>query len=170
MLTIPNTIPGGLVDITLEAAPGQPEHHLVFLRLKDGVAYEEVAAAPNDKLLEFVTIEGGNGSIPAGRRMEMTLDLRPGQYTIVDINDAPTWAMARTTVTAPAGPAPAPVGARPPRAWRCQHGCSPAPHPAHPPAARRAQPPCAPPQGSSALIGPALEPGRVTAAVRATAG
>ena len=79
----PDEVPSGLVDITLETAPGELGHHIFVARLDDGVSFQE-AMDDDDSFFTSMTIKGGNGTVPAGTSVRMTLDLEPGEYFVLD--------------------------------------------------------------------------------------
>ena len=131
-LTVPSRVPGGLVDITLETKPGDPMetagighhvarvrlndasesagvgHHLVIARLNDGVTLDDVMAAGDEAFTTMMTVKGGNGTIAAGETLDMTLDLDPGEYLVIDNPQLPDPVIETFTVSAPAGNAPVP--------------------------------------------------------------
>jgi uncharacterized cupredoxin-like copper-binding protein len=108
-LSLPETVPGGLVDVVLDAADGEQSHHVVFARLQDGVTYDQLDAAADDEFFALVVLQGGNGSLAPGEQARLTLDLPAGDYQVLDLPDGEfAAAAARTTVTAPAGDAPEP--------------------------------------------------------------
>jgi uncharacterized cupredoxin-like copper-binding protein len=79
----PDEVPSGLVDITLETAPGEVGHHIFVARLDDGVSFQE-AMDDDDSFFTSMTIKGGNGTVAAGTTVRMTLDLEPGEYFVLD--------------------------------------------------------------------------------------
>ena len=79
----PAEVPSGLVDITLETAPGEVGHHIFVARLNDGVTFQE-AMDDDESFFTSMTIKGGNGTIAAGESASMTLDLEPGNYFVLD--------------------------------------------------------------------------------------
>jgi len=84
-LTVPAEVPSGLVDIHLETEVGGDDgHHLVIARLNDGVTLDDVLAGGEEAFFTMMTIKGGNGTIAAGERLTMTLDLEPGNYMALD--------------------------------------------------------------------------------------
>ena len=56
----------------------------------------------------MMTVKGGNGTIAAGESLEMTLDLEPGEYFVLDNPQLPDPVIETFTVSAPAGNAPEP--------------------------------------------------------------
>jgi hypothetical protein len=113
-LMVPSLVPGGLVDITLETEPDDAGdaagvgHHLVIARLNDGVTLDEAMAAGDEAFTTMMTVKGGNGTIAAGESLEMTLDLKPGDYFVLDNPQLPDPVIETFTVSAPAGNAPVP--------------------------------------------------------------
>ena len=59
-------------------------HHLVIARLNDGVTLDDVLAADDSAFTELTSVKGGNGTIAAGQSLDMTLDLEPGDYFVLD--------------------------------------------------------------------------------------
>jgi uncharacterized cupredoxin-like copper-binding protein len=91
-ITAPERVPGGLVDITLATEPGEQVHHIFVARLNDGVSFEE-AMADDESFFTKMTIKGGNGVVEAGSTVEMTMNLDPGDYFVLDNpqnEDSPT--------------------------------------------------------------------------------
>jgi hypothetical protein len=91
-ISAPPELPSGLVDITLETAPGTVGHHIFVARLDDGVTFEQ-AMADDESFFTSMTLKGGNGQIPSGATAHMTLDLDPGEYFVLDNpqnEDSPT--------------------------------------------------------------------------------
>jgi hypothetical protein len=82
-ISAPPEVPSGLVDITLETAPGTVGHHIFVARLDDGVTFEQ-AMADDESFFTSMTLKGGNGQIPSGATARMTLDLDPGEYFVLD--------------------------------------------------------------------------------------
>ena len=81
----PDEVPSGLVDITLQTEPGEIGHHIFVARLNDGVTFEDaVVNGDDDAFFTMMTIEGGNGTIAAGKTAQMTLELEPGNYFVLD--------------------------------------------------------------------------------------
>jgi hypothetical protein len=88
-LDIPDEVPAGFVDVRIRALPDGPAH-LLIARLDGGVTYEEFEAAPPDASgLELVTVTGGNGTIDPGQETVLTMDLAPGDYSVVNIHGLP---------------------------------------------------------------------------------
>ena len=105
----PKTLPGGIVDVTMDARQSKTRaHHLAFFRRNDGVTMKQVLAAPDADFDKYVTYQGGNSSVDAGKSSRVTLDLQPGNYMIADFADGPPL-ITETVVTAPATPAKAPA-------------------------------------------------------------
>lgn len=113
-LAVPSEVPGGLVDITLETEADEAAgaenvgHHLVIARLNDGVTLEEAMAAGDAAFTTMMTVKGGNGTIAAGESLEMTLDLQPGNYFVLDNPQLPDPVIETFVVVEPTGVAPAP--------------------------------------------------------------
>ncbi|HET9665873.1 MAG TPA: hypothetical protein VFP09_03930, partial [Desertimonas sp.] len=113
-LAVPSEVPGGLVDITLETEADEAAgaenvgHHLVIARLNDGVTLEEAMAAGDAAFMTMMTVKGGNGTIAAGESLEMTLDLQPGNYFVLDNPQLPDPVIETFVVVEPTGAAPAP--------------------------------------------------------------
>jgi uncharacterized cupredoxin-like copper-binding protein len=82
-VTAPERVPGGLVDITLDTSAGEQVHHIFVARLNDGVGFEE-AMADDQSFFTKMAIKGGNGVVEAGTRVEMTMNLEPGNYFVLD--------------------------------------------------------------------------------------
>ena len=108
-VAVPKTIPGGIVDVTMDARRSKTRaHHLAFFRRNDGVTMKQVLAAPDADFDKYVTYQGGNSSVHAGKSSRVTLDLQPGNYMIADFADGPPL-FVETVVTAAATPANAPA-------------------------------------------------------------
>ena len=114
-LAVPSEVPGGLVDITLEteadeaAGADNVGHHLVIARLNDGVTLEDVLAADDSAFTELMSVKGGNGTIAAGESLDMTLDLEPGDYFVLDNPQLPDPVIETFTVVGPVSDAPEPA-------------------------------------------------------------
>jgi hypothetical protein len=81
----PADVPSGLVDITLRTESGKLGHHIFVARLEDGVSFEDaVVDGDDDAFFTKMTIKGGNGTIAAGKTAQVTLDLEPGNYFVLD--------------------------------------------------------------------------------------
>lgn len=82
----PQTVPAGLVDITL-INNGSVPHQAGIAHLKPGATLEQLQAALLQKgpsaLALFATPLGGANIIPPGQSGEVILDLAPGQYVSV---------------------------------------------------------------------------------------
>ena len=108
-LAVPSEVPGGLVDITLETEADEAAgaenvgHHLVIARLNDGVTLEEAMAAGDAAFTTMMTVKGGNGTIAAGESLEMTLDLQPGNYFVLDNPQLPDPVIETFVVVEPTG-------------------------------------------------------------------
>ena len=113
-LMVPSRVPGGLVDITLETKADDASdaagvgHHLVIARLDEDVTLDEAMAAGDEAFTTMMTVKGGNGTIAAGESLEMTLDLEPGEYFVLDNPQLPDPVIETFTVSPPAGNAPEP--------------------------------------------------------------
>ncbi len=83
-------------------------HHLVIARLNDGVTLDEAMAAGDEAFTTMMTVKGGNGTIAAGESLDMTLDLEPGEYFVLDNPQLPDPVIETFTVSPPAGNAPEP--------------------------------------------------------------
>lgn len=111
-LTVPAEVPGGLVDITLETEADPVDgvgHHLVIARLDDGVTLDEFLAAGDEAFFTMIEVKGGNGTIAAGESLDMTLDLEPGDYFVLDNPQLPDPVVEPFTVVEPQAYAPEPV-------------------------------------------------------------
>jgi hypothetical protein len=111
-LALPAEVPGGLVDITLETEPGSSDgvgHHLVIARLHDGVTLDEFLAAGDAAAFTMIEFKGGNGTIAAGESLDMTLDLDPGDYFVLDNPQLPDPVIEPFTVVEPQEYGPEPV-------------------------------------------------------------
>ena len=94
--SLPDTLAGGLVHLSFVNS-GQEDHHAQFIRLNDGVTYEQfdatmqsvMQAVPTEgdvafmRLFEIVTPAGGPAPLGPGKQMEMVLDLAEGRYVLV---------------------------------------------------------------------------------------
>ncbi len=80
----------------------------MIARLNDGVTLDEVMAAGDEAFTTMMTVKGGNGTIAAGESLDMTLDLEPGEYFVLDNPQLPDPVIETFTVNAPAGNAPEP--------------------------------------------------------------
>ena len=79
----PAEVPSGLVDITLDTAPGDVGHHIFVARLDDDITFQQ-AMDDDESFFTSMTIKGGNGTIAAGKQARLTLDLGPGNYFVLD--------------------------------------------------------------------------------------
>jgi hypothetical protein len=80
----PDTLPAGITTIRL-LNHGQEPHHAEFLRLNDGVTFEQFSAAleqEGEGALSLVSGEGGPGTVDPNGDSEVTLDLQPGMYAL----------------------------------------------------------------------------------------
>jgi hypothetical protein len=113
-LAVPAEVPGGLVDITIETEADEAAgatnigHHLLIARLDDGVTLDEALAAGDDAFTTMMNVKGGNGTIAAGESVEMTLDLEPGDYFVLDNPQLPDPVIKSFTVTNPSTDLPEP--------------------------------------------------------------
>ena len=110
-ITVPAEVPGGLVDITLEtegAAADEVGHHLVIARLDDGISLDEFLAAGDEAFFTMIEVKGGNGTIAAGESLDMTLDLDPGDYFVLDNPQLPDPVIEPFTVVESQAYAPEP--------------------------------------------------------------
>jgi hypothetical protein len=84
-MDLPDEVPSGLVDIRIQATD-DGQAHLLIARLNDGVSYEEFEDVSADASgFELVTVVGGNGTIAPGEESQLTVDLAPGDYSVVNI-------------------------------------------------------------------------------------
>ena len=105
----PKTMPGGIVDITMDARQSKTRaHHLAFFRRNDGVTMKQLLAAPDADFDKYVTYQGGNASVDPGKSSTVTLDLQAGNYMLADFADGPP-IIAETVVTEPAQRAATPA-------------------------------------------------------------
>jgi hypothetical protein len=103
VLDLPSEVPAGLVDVRLESEPGQIGHHLAVARLNEGVTYDDITGLDEESIAKL-TIVGGNGTVAPGVPADMTLDLDPGDYLVVDIGQAgDITAQGRFSVAEPDG-------------------------------------------------------------------
>lgn len=78
------TVPAGLVHVTFRNRGRQP-HALGIWRLNDGVTFERFRRQANaDGAIDLVSPRGGIAQLEPGRTWEMTTQLRPGLYGVVD--------------------------------------------------------------------------------------
>lgn len=94
--TLPDTIQGGLVNLKLTNT-GQDPHHMQLLKLNDGVSQEQMGQvfqavfdamategeAALFRVFEAATLAGGPAGVGAGEISDVTLNVAPGQYTLV---------------------------------------------------------------------------------------
>jgi hypothetical protein len=83
----PDHVAGGLVDVTLHAEAGDLPHHVVFLRLVDGVTYDQLLAAPEGEDASMFTFQGGHGTLLPEHTAHLTLDLPAGDYAVRDLGE-----------------------------------------------------------------------------------
>ena len=108
-IVAPKTMLGGIIDVTVDARQSKTRaHHLAFFRRNDGVTMKQVLAAPDSDFDKYVTYQGGNSFVEAGKSTRVTLDLDPGNYMVGDFADGPP-IIGETIVTAPAKPGAAPT-------------------------------------------------------------
>lgn len=107
---IPDHLPGGLIDVTLDATSStERSHHLALLRLNDGVTADEAFTADDATFGTLVTYQAGNSQVDAGDTAAFTFDLEPGDYVIADFDEMGNVLSATTTVDEPTGTAPEPA-------------------------------------------------------------
>ena len=98
---MPAQMPGGLVDVQLDASPStKRSHHLAFFRRNDGVSVKQLEKASDAEFESLVTYEGGNAQVNAGASQAVTFDLDPGNYTVIDFDEQQNMLIAETTVGA----------------------------------------------------------------------
>ena len=69
-IDMPAQMPGGLVDVQLDASPStKRSHHLAFFRRNDGVSVKQLEQASDAEFDSLVTYEGGNAQVNAGADM-----------------------------------------------------------------------------------------------------
>ena len=101
-IDMPAQMPGGLVDVQLDASPStKRSHHLAFFRRNDGVSVKQLEQASDAEFDSLVTYEGGNAQVNAGASQAVTFDLDPGNYTVIDFDEQQNMLIAETTVGAP---------------------------------------------------------------------
>ncbi len=83
----PAEIEAGLTSIQLENK-GEELHHAQLVRLNDGVSVDEFQAAMQAEdeqlMLRLVTLTGGVGLLPPGGSGSVLMDLKEGQYILLD--------------------------------------------------------------------------------------
>jgi hypothetical protein len=83
---MPAEVPGGLTRFTL-LNRGAFAHHVIFLRLRDGVSQAEIDAAAGEPdylaLLALGEPFGGPNAAPAGGAATAIVDLSPGDYRVL---------------------------------------------------------------------------------------
>jgi hypothetical protein len=88
-LDVPAEVPSGFVDIRVQSIEGEADGaaHLLLARINDDVTDEEFdAAMSNDEdLFQYAEVVGGNGTITAGDRTALTLELAEGRYVAINI-------------------------------------------------------------------------------------
>ncbi|MFN8024676.1 MAG: hypothetical protein U0Q03_24315 [Acidimicrobiales bacterium] len=100
----PEHLPGGLVDVTLDATGGTTRtHHLALFRLEDGVTAEQAMSADDATFPTLVTYQGGNSQINPGEIAHFTFDLDAGDYVIADFDENGQVLSATTVVDEPVG-------------------------------------------------------------------
>ena len=90
--TVPSTIPAGWVRVTLTNSGAEP-HHVQFLRLNDGVTYEqfqEAMALGEGPALALVQQMGGVGAIAPTGSAQAVLNLTAGDYLILCFIPSPS--------------------------------------------------------------------------------
>lgn len=87
--TLPDTLPGGPTTFRL-VNQGKEFHHLVLVKLPEGMTPEDFARAPVDGPPSpgAHMLGGPNPAAPAGSA-EATVDLAPGQYTLICVIPSP---------------------------------------------------------------------------------
>jgi hypothetical protein len=80
--TMPDTLPAGVTTFRL-VNQGAELHHVVLTRVPDGMTVADFAKAPPESPPAGTVMLGGpNPAVPGGNA-EATLDLQPGQYTVM---------------------------------------------------------------------------------------
>ena len=129
--TLPDSIEGGLVRLQLTNT-GQDPHHMQLLKLNVGVSQEQMSqvfqsiaeAMPTEgeaamfRIFEAATLAGGPAGVGAGGKSDVTLNIAPGEYTLIcllvgadripHVNKGMVRAL---TVTAPDGDGPTSIEA-----------------------------------------------------------
>lgn len=129
--TLPETIEGGLINFQLTNT-GQDPHHLQLLKLNDGVSQEQMnqvfqtiaEAMPTEgdaamfRIFEVSTLAGGPAGVMTGGKSNVTLNITPGQYTLIcllagadRIPHVAKGMVRALTVTAPEGDGPTDIDA-----------------------------------------------------------
>lgn len=87
----PASAPAGWARVTLTTEDVEP-HQLVFLRLDQGVGYDEFLETLHERDLEQggdFTLAGGVGGVTTGERGTVLLDLQEGEYALVCLIPGP---------------------------------------------------------------------------------
>jgi len=93
---LPDTLAGGLVHVSFMNS-GQEDHHAQFIRLNDGVTFEQydatmdaiLQALPTEgevafmRLFEIANVAGGPAPLGPGKQADVVFDLAQGQYVLV---------------------------------------------------------------------------------------
>jgi hypothetical protein len=88
---MPDELTAGWNRLVLTNTGDQP-HHAQFLRLLDGVTFDDFGAAMQTEgfgALALVTLDGGPGIIEPGARSEVLVDLAAGAYAVGCFNVTP---------------------------------------------------------------------------------
>ena len=85
---MPDTLPSGVTTFRL-INQGAELHHLVLTRIPDGMTAADFARLPEGPPPAGTVMVGGPNPATPGGTVEATLDLAPGQYTVVCIIPSP---------------------------------------------------------------------------------
>jgi plastocyanin len=114
----PETIPGGMTEVVLENK-GKEGHSLMFFRLDEGktpddffASFEKVMTG-EAPIPDWLSFPGGIAGIPGGQSASAVLDLEPGNFLVLSLEEAPgsdqvdaeRGMVHMLTVTEPEGPA-----------------------------------------------------------------
>jgi hypothetical protein len=90
-LNLPDSLPAGMVSLVMRNV-GQPPHHAKLVMLNTSVSFDQYAAAvlQGQPTAALIRTLGGNGVLDPGLGGdEVSFDLRPGTYVILDVLRAP---------------------------------------------------------------------------------
>jgi plastocyanin len=85
---MPDTLPAGVTTFRL-VNQGSELHHVVLTRIPDGMTVADFAKLPEGPPPAGAVLAGGPNPAAPGGTVEATLDLAPGQYTVICVIPSP---------------------------------------------------------------------------------